>query len=783
MDRSYSKELYTNFSIISILKLKKGFTISINSKIIALSLLLSLGTLIIITSLSFSTANELLRKRAEDQLLSEATGRGAAIRSLITLRIEQIRFLGEDEVIKDILKDLHNNQMDNPRSLFLAEVEPFINILGASLEIDNIKLLDNNANILLSTDPVEEGKRFTIDKVEKAFLTFAPVNGERKAIVAVPVLDDGRSIGSVIATLGVSDFDKILLNRKGLGNTGEVYMVNEDKMLISESRFIENAAFRTVVDTLPVRECFDNGIEISGRIYPDYRGVPIFGSSYCARDLGFVLLAEIDEAELFAPITELRDATLMTALIISAVVTMIALFISMSITKPLKELEYAASRISEGDFTYEVNVKSNDEIGQLARQFDRMRRSILETNMNLNRLVKERTKELTDITTALDTTAIVSITDKEGRIMKVNKKFVEISKYSEEELLGKTHSVLKSGYHDPKFFEDMWKTISSGKIWEGEIKNRAKDGTYYWVKATIVPFLDENGKPKQYISIQHDITELKRIEEQLQEALERNKASAKIIKEQLEELEKVNIELRRKDKLKDEFLSMASHELKTPLTPIIGWCSALKSNMLGKLSDEQRAAIDTIESNAAKLEKLISDMLDVQKLELDEMKFNIGEVDIDQLLENIKRDFELMMKEKGITFIVTADKGLKLKSDGSRISQVLSALLYNAVDFVPANTGRIEVIVKDKGENIEFCVKDNGPGIPKDKQRFLFRKFYQIDTSLTRKHGGTGLGLAISKGIVTKLGGDIWVETEEGKGSSFYFSLPKGYKYEDISNR
>ncbi|MEM2966190.1 MAG: ATP-binding protein, partial [Candidatus Nitrosocaldaceae archaeon] len=551
------------------------------------------------------------------------------------------------------------------------------------------------------------------------------------------------------------------------------YLVNKDKIMISESRFIENAAFKVPVDTIPVRDCFENNIEANGLIYPDYRDIPIFGASYCAQDLGFVLLAEIDESEIFAPIIELRNATIMTALIISAVVVTIALFVSMSITKPLKELEYAARRISQGDYTYEINVRSKDEIGQLARQFIVMKNSVLETNMNLNRLVKERTKELTDITTALDTTAIVSVTDNEGRILKVNKRFIEISGYSEEELLGNTHKVLKSGYHDPSFFKNMWDTISDGRIWMGEIKNKTKDGRYYWVNATIVPFLDENNKPKQYISIQHDITALKDIEEQLQRALKKNEESAKIIKEQLEELEKANIELLRKDKLKDEFLSMASHELKTPLTPIIGWCSALKSNLLGELSPEQKAAIDTIESNAIKLEKLISDMLDVQKLELNEMKFNFEEADIDKILNNVQRDFEFMMKEKGIKFVIDAQHNLRLRSDGGRIAQVLSALLYNAIDFVPEKRGIIEVIVKDKGDKILFCVKDNGPGIPKDKKQFLFKKFYQIDTSITRKHGGTGLGLAISKGIVTKLGGEIWVESEEGKGASFYFALPK----------
>lgn len=416
-----------------------------------------------------------------------------------------------------------------------------------------------------------------------------------------------------------------------------------------------------------------------------------------------------------------------------------------------------------------------------------MRRSVLETNLNLNRIVRERTKELSDMTNALDATAIVAVTDKDGTITKVNRKFVEISKYSEEELIGQNHRILKSGYHSAEFFENMWKTITSGQIFEAEIKNKAKDGSYYWVKTTIVPFLDENGRPKQYIAIHNDITNLKNIEERLHEALERDRANTEIIRRQVEELQKTNVELRRKDKLKDEFLSMASHELKTPLTPIIGWCGALKSNkVLGGITHSQRSAVEIIEKNAIKLEKMVSDMLDVQKIELNEMKFNMNEVQVNKLLKNVEKDFQFMMGEKNIQFTINANTNLLLRSDEARIMQVLSALLYNSVDFVPKIGGRIEIAATESadGKDVIFCVRDNGPGIPKDKQEFLFKKFYQVDTSLTRKHGGTGLGLAISKGIVTGLGGTIWVETEGGKGSSFYFSLPKEIKqYENSSDR
>jgi PAS domain S-box-containing protein len=767
---------------------------SINSKIVALSLLISLAALITISLISFIAAHNLLKERVEDQLISESTGRGAAVRSLIETRIQQVNLLGTNDIIQNIVSQLYQNKtVGSSRDIviyennFQKEVESFQQVLGKSAILENVKVIRIDGKVLMSTDPSEKGRNYSDNfKFKRGlagpFVYFDFNNNKRETIVTVPIVGSSNNeasipIGVIIATMDTDTFDQILLNRKGLGETGEVYLVNQNKKMISESRFIENAAFRQTVDTLPVRECFEKGKEINA-IYNDYRTIPIVGFSYCAKDLGLVLLAEIDEAEIFGPITQLRNQIIATSIVISAVVVGIAFYVSRTISRPIVQLRNVVDRISKGDYNYRVDIKSSDEIGHLAQHFDQMRLSVLETNMNLNKLVQERTKELTDMTNALDATAIVLVTDKDGRITKVNQKFVEISKYCDEELIGQNPRILKSGYHSPDFFEKMWKTISRGDIFEGEIKNKEKYGSYYWVKTTIVPFLDENRQPNQYIAIQNDITSLKKIQSELQEALKRDKQSAEIIKRHVEELKKTNIELRRTDKLKEEFLSMTSHELKTPLTPIIGWCGALKTpRILGDLTPSQRTAIDTIESNAVKLEKMVSDMLDAHKLELNEIKFNIGEFQVDNLFSKIKKDFEPLLREKKIQFIIRAEPSIKLKSDESRILQVLSALLYNSIDFVPRQGGRIEITAesKENDNNIIFGVKDNGPGISKDKQKFLFKKFYQVDTSLTRKHGGTGLGLAISKGIVTGLGGNIWVETEEGKGSSFYFSLPKNY--------
>jgi PAS domain S-box-containing protein len=761
-------------------------------------LILSLAALITVSIMSFIAANNLLKERVKDQLISESTGRGSAIRSLIETRIQQIRLLATNEIIQNIvLQPYQNKTIDKDLQIyqkdFQREIESFQKVLGKSAILENVKVIGGNGKVLISTDPSEFGKNYSDDlelrrALAEPVVYFDLENNERKTIVTVPISRSGYNeastpVGVIIATMDTRAFDEILLNRKGLGETGEVYLVNENKKMVSESRFIENAAFRQTVDTLPVKECLEKGNEINA-IYDDYRNIPIVGFSYCAKDLGLVLLAEIDEAEIFKPITQLKNQIILISIAISTIFVAIAFYVSRTISRPITKLRNAVDRISKGDYNYRVDIKSGDEIGHLAHQFDEMRKSVLETNMNLNMLVKERTKELTDMTNALDATAIVMVTDRNGRITKVNRKFIEISKYNGKELIGKNPCIVKSGYHHTEFFEQMWKTISHGEIFEGEIKNKTKDGTYYWVKTTIVPFLDENRQPKQYIAIQNDITDLKNIEHELHEALKRDKESAEIIKRHVEELKRTNIELRRKDKLKDEFLSMTSHELKTPLTPIIAWCGALKTpRILGHLDPQQRAAVETIESNAIKLEKMISDMLDAQKLELNEMKFTVGEVQVDLLFNKIKKDFEPLLKEKHIQFTIRAETAnIRLKSDEARILQVLSALLYNSIDFVPKTGARIEVTAELRHNDIVFCVKDNGPGIPKDKQEFLFKKFYQVDTSLTRKHGGTGLGLAISKGIVTRLGGTIWVETEEGRGSNFYFSLPENTNHEISSN-
>lgn len=233
-------------------------------------------------------------------------------------------------------------------------------------------------------------------------------------------------------------------------------------------------------------------------------------------------------------------------------------------------------------------------------------------------------------------------------------------------------------------------------------------------------------------------------------------------------------EIKQIEKQKDEFVSMITHELKTPLMPIIGWCDALKSsNMLGPTTKDQVEALDSIYLNSLKLKQMIGDVLDTQRLELKKIPIVFSEFNVNNMLEKMVFDFKTITEAKNISLLNIMSSYFSMISDSKKIEQVFAALINNAVDFVPKENGVIQINAEEEDKVIIFSVKDNGLGIPKEKQKELFQKFYQIDPSLTRRHGGTGLGLAISKGMIELLDGDIWVESSKGKGTTFKFSVPK----------
>ena len=254
----------------------------------------------------------------------------------------------------------------------------------------------------------------------------------------------------------------------------------------------------------------------------------------------------------------------------------------------------------------------------------------------------------------------------------------------------------------------------------------------------------------------------------------------KTIEVQNEYVEKLKV----MDRKKVEFSSMVSHELKTPLVPILGYVQMLqKQELLGTLNEQQKEAVDEIYSSTIKLQRLVGDILTTQKLDLGKLDFNEENINVGDLLKGVVKEFTPVTTERKIKLELECSENIHILSDKDRINQVFSNLIKNAIDFVPKNTGKVTIGAKEDSDFVKFYVNDNGPGISDENQKEIFKKFYQIDTSTSRKRSGSGLGLAICKGIIEGLGGKIWVKSEKDVQTTFYFKIPKKPIKVSIKNR
>lgn len=242
-------------------------------------------------------------------------------------------------------------------------------------------------------------------------------------------------------------------------------------------------------------------------------------------------------------------------------------------------------------------------------------------------------------------------------------------------------------------------------------------------------------------------------------------------------IKKIGVSIEKKGKIKSddsiqmEFLNIVSHELKTPLTPTMAYLNLLLKERLGKITKQQREALEIIEKNAKLLKRLIWDLLDLSRLEAGKMKFSMQQIDLTELVREVIKDMETFAKEKKIV-IESQIRHLPItEGDKERLAQVITNLIDNAIKFTPRK-GKVTVETRKKGYNLIISVSDTGIGIPGKKLDKIFTKFFQVDSRVARKYSGTGLGLTICKGIMSAHGGDITVESTQRKGSTFHIKLP-----------
>ena len=380
--------------------------------------------------------------------------------------------------------------------------------------------------------------------------------------------------------------------------------------------------------------------------------------------------------------------------------------------------------------------------------------------LKFEKIHKEEQESLQDL---ISKHIIISTTDLEGIITSASDAYCLISGYSKEELVGKSHNIIRHPDMPKSAFKAMWGTIQEGKKWSGKVKNLKKNGDYYWVYAVIEPIFNNKGNIESYIAIRHDITNTIELEE-----LTKNQEI--IIESQIAIANMQRDKALDALKAKGEFLANMSHEIRTPLNAILGFVEILKEESYGRKSEQY---VDIIDSSSKSLLQVIEDILDFSKIKS-------GKLDIDKVNFNPKSEFEVVTylfnarcAQKNISLTLNIDDNLPetINTDPLRIKQIITNLMSNAVKFTKEKKN-ITVDINYDNKLLNISIKDQGIGIAHNKLNHIFDAFIQEDTSTTREYGGTGLGLSISNELVKLLGGKLKVKSEVGVGSNFYFSIP-----------
>ena len=362
--------------------------------------------------------------------------------------------------------------------------------------------------------------------------------------------------------------------------------------------------------------------------------------------------------------------------------------------------------------------------------------------------------------------ASIVITSPAGLIEYVNPRFTKVSGYTSHEAVGQNPRILQSGETPPEVYRELWQTLLAGKEWHGIVRNRRKNGELFWEEASISPIIDDAGRTTHYLAVKEDITERKRIEDEL----EQHRTHLEVLVETrtadlMDALQAAKVA----DQAKDAFLANVSHELRTPLNAVIGL-----SELARRISTDpkQQDYLDKVTGAGRSLAGIINDLLDLSKISAGHLEFESASFSLHSLVQRSRSVMAHRAEEKGLELVEQVDAGVPdvLLGDPLRIEQILLNLLSNAIKFTSA--GRVEVRIGLQAREadrvcLRIDIEDTGIGLSEESLSRLFQPFAQADVSMSRKFGGTGLGLALSRRLAEMMGGDISVTSQEGVGTTF----------------
>jgi signal transduction histidine kinase len=681
-------------------------------------------------------------------------------------------------------------------------------VLVRRADLDEIMILTPaDGRVLYSTDDEMVGKMvfepFAQAGLANSYIQSSyvdPGESQRRIVIATPIRAlDGTPQGVLAAVVDLTRMEQIVLDRTGLGAEGITYLVDQNRQLVQVIDPFIHQGGRPETVASPGIEAVLAGQD--GRdLYTNYQAVSVLGAYRWLDDLQMGLMTELPVAEAFAPVQQLTTAILVTGLVGVIITTSVIVYLARRISRPITDLTTTAGRVTAGDLTATAAVQTQDEIGALARAFNEMTEQLRRLYISLEAQVNSRTAELAERVQQLDLINQVGrsaishleldeLLTEVVRLIRQSFDFYAVGILLVDREQGEVYlSAADTSQEMPVVPGSFAIKIESPSIITQVVKtgrplvaNDVTQNPYYQANDLLPQVKSEIGLPLKIgddvigvLEIQHsalyafspeDVQVLQTLSDQIAVAI-RNAQLFEAAKAARLEAEEANF-------LKSQFLANMSHELRTPLNAIINFAYLMSLGVDGPLTAEQQDMLNRVGDSGRHLLGLINDILDLAKIESGRIDLFLEKVYLPEVIHGVMSTAVGLTRGKPIALHTAVPDDLPLvQADRTRVRQVLLNLVSNAAKFT--EEGDITVRASSDGEQwVTVSVTDTGIGIRPDDIPRAFSEFVQLDGHMARRTGGTGLGLPIARKFIEMHGGQIWVESEPGKGSTFYFTLPQ----------